>query len=323
MSDRHELCARFEEAGLRLNDTLEAMLGEHPVHRTERRGCGFTQSTRHLAARINEPRMQDGFDDLGLFRAWRPLSETRRIARALEAGVVATWRNWDLDPPDSLALGATDDPALPIIRAEVERQSRLRRLPASLQREESRLIATLIRDIVLPPPTDRRLVRPPVWPEKLPVGSCPLAEKCFLELAHGFIPRKGICNLLVDHNGAPVLVEKVNMGDNHSCVSVAPFMVNDVPVPVGSLVAVHYDEDKVRSNPANGVFPGVRFRLDECLGVRMLRLTTLAVSPANRARAFSVHFEAQVAEGLFEPDSTEIGQLRDTVTRPMEWASTQ
>jgi hypothetical protein len=46
------------------------------------------------------------------------------------------------------------------------------------------------------------------------------------------------------------------------------------------------------------------------LGFRFLRLTTLAVSPENRERAFSAHFQSQVDAGLFAPGDTTIEQLR-------------
>jgi hypothetical protein len=49
--------------------------------------------------------------------------------------------------------------------------------------------------------------------------------------------------------------------------------------------------------------------LSECLGFRFLRLTTLSVSPENRPRAFSKHFDAQVANGLFDPGGVAISQL--------------
>jgi len=266
MQPEHELVIRFRDAGMPLNGKLVAMLAEDPVHRTERRGCGYTQATRHLAARINQPRDWAGLDDLSLF-----------------AG-----------------LGN-----------ERDRQATVRAMPERLEREESRLLAALIRDMVQPvDAVAEGLVEVPAWPEKLPVGSCPTAEKCFLELAHGFLPRKGRCNVLIDADDRPVLIEKMNMGDDHSCVSLLPVVINGVRLPPGSLVAAHYDERTIEAEPSTGPFRGRRIALASCAGFRMLRLTTLAVSPANRARAFSAHFEAQVAGGLFEPESTELDQLR-------------
>jgi len=55
--------------------------------------------------------------------------------------------------------------------------------------------------------------------------------------------------------------------------------------------------------------PGAVIPVGACRGFRFLRLTTLSVSPKNRPRAFSKHFEAQVAGGLFGPGVVEISQL--------------
>jgi hypothetical protein len=47
-----------------------------------------------------------------------------------------------------------------------------------------------------------------------------------------------------------------------------------------------------------------------CSGFRFLRLTTLAVSPEHRRRAFTTHFQAQLDAGLFAPGEATIDQLR-------------
>ena len=52
----HEVLRVFAEQGFALNATLHEMLNEHFSHRTERRGAGFTQATRHLATFVNRPR---------------------------------------------------------------------------------------------------------------------------------------------------------------------------------------------------------------------------------------------------------------------------
>jgi hypothetical protein len=41
-----------------------------------------------------------------------------------------------------------------------------------------------------------------------------------------------------------------------------------------------------------------------------LRLTTLAISPPNRQRAFTAHFQSQLDAGLFAPGEATIEQLR-------------
>ena len=309
----HELVEKFATAGMPLDRKLVAMLCEDTVHRTKRRGCGYTQATRWLAARINEHRSPDTFEDLRLFEAWCEDTTLRWLARALDLGLGDTWRGWDIMPPERQAgtVGEPADDHAEHIALVAERQGILRAMPQHVSLEESRLLAGLIRDIILPVDGSAHgLVEVPAWPQKLAVGSCPLAEKCFLELAHGFIPRKARCNVLVDSENRPILVEKLGMGDDHSCISIEPVVLNGVRIPPGSLLAVHYEDDAIIGDSAFGALPGQRIAVERCRGFRMLRLTTLAVSPVNRARTFTSHFDAQLAGGLFEPKFTELKDLR-------------
>jgi hypothetical protein len=125
---------------------------------------------------------------------------------------------------------------------------------------------------------------------ELKVGTCPLAEKYFLEISDGFVRRKGRVNVLISDAGEPLLLEKLNLGDNHSCISVTEVVLNGVRLPPGCLF---------------GVIPVRR-----CTGFRFLRVTTLAVSPQNRRRAFTTHFQSQLDAGLFAPGEATIEQLR-------------
>ena len=84
--------------------------------------------------------------------------------------------------------------------------------------------------------------------------------------------------------------------------------MNGIRLPVGCLFSVSYDPEKVQSRP-NKEFKGNVIPIDEIDGFWFLRVTTLAVSPKNRARAFTTHFKQQVDNGLFSPDSTELNQL--------------
>jgi len=266
----HELPRLFAARGFALNATLEEMLGEHFSHRTERRGCGYTQATRHLAVLVNQPRSASQSAIATLFPEW---------ARA----------------------HGGQAPALPL-------QTSLRALEELLEREESRLLAALIADLVLPAANVSGVEELPPHFDALKVGTCPLAEKYFLEISDGFVRRKGRVNVLVSETGRPLLVEKLNLGDAHSCVSVAELLLNGVRLPPGCLFAAHYEGD-VHLRP-NRKLPGHVIRAQSCLGFRFLRLTTLAVSPANRARAFTTHFRSQVEAGLFAPGEATIAQLR-------------
>lgn len=260
----HELVAVLGAQGFRLNATLVEMLGEHYSHRTERRGSGYTQASRHLAVLVNRARDEEP-------------STTRQL---FPAGAES-----------SFELGRV-----------------LRELPGRLQREESRLMAAIIADLVLPAAVVAGTPELPPHEGELKVGTCPLAEKYFLEISDGFVRRKGRVNVLVSNTGEPLLVEKLNLGDNHSCVSVAEVMMNGVRLPPGCLFGVQRDEG-VQVAP-NAKLPGDVIPIGRCSGFRFLRLTTLAVSPQHRRGAFTTHFQSQLDAGLFAPGEATVEQLR-------------
>jgi hypothetical protein len=282
---QHELYAELRAQGFVLNATLFEMLGEHYSHCTERRGCGFTQATRHLAVLVNRPPSERHEAIAKLFPDWA------RQAQG-EARVLAAQVEGPVDDASELS---------PLYVA-------LRGLPERLEREESRLLASMIADLVLP---ERGLGRAPELPatfDELKVGTCPLAEKYFLEIAQGHVRRKGKVNVLVSDSGQPLLVEKLNLGDNHSCISVTELRLNGVRLPPGCLFAVKREEQLELRSAAN--LPGSVMLVGRCSGFRFLRLTTLAVSPAHRERAFSAHFRAQVEAGLYAPGEATVEQLR-------------
>lgn len=261
----HELVTELAMQGLRLNSTLIEMLGEHYSHRTPRRGCGFTQASRHLAVLVNRARQGGGDDAAAHLFPSTPCSQ-QELRRALDE------------------------------------------LPRRLLREESRLMAALINDLVLPAPPVMGVEELPSFAGELKVGTCPLAEKYFLEISDGFVRRKGRVNVLTSDAGEPLLLEKLNLGDNHSCISVADVTLNGVRLPPGCLLGVARPEGI--DIMANARLPGCVIPVRRCVGFRFLRLTTLAVSPQNRRRAFTTHFQSQVDAGLFAPGETTIEQLR-------------
>ena len=261
----HELVTRCKDIGTPLAPALAEMLNEHHDHQSERRGSGFTQATRYLAALINR-------------------SPQRRTADAVRTALFAT-------PQRRNGRDA------------------LLRLPDELEREESRLLAGLLAQLVEPPSATVATPALRGHPGTLPVGSCTMAEKYFLELAHYRISRDGRVNIWLDDTGAPLLIEKMHMGDNHSCVSLQPLSLNGVRLPPGCLLAVAYRDDLCCPR-RGGRLPGHQLAVADSDGFRLLRLTTLAVSPANRARAFGRHFRAQLDAGWFAPGPTCIDDLR-------------
>lgn len=97
----HELVTAFQAHGLPLNATLVEMLNEHFSHRTERRGCGYTQATRHLADLINRPPAQHREAVTKLFaRGVRAVTEsdtaTTTVAQVVDALTAASAREESL-----------------------------------------------------------------------------------------------------------------------------------------------------------------------------------------------------------------------------------
>ena len=278
----HELGVLLQSEGCRLNDTLVEMLGEHFTHCTERRGCGFTQATRHLAVLVN-----------------RPLSERRAVIGKL----FPDWAKTALrEPLAEVNSGQGSGGGLAPLR-EV-----LRDLPATLAREESRLLAAIIADLVMPGdgPPSAYDVAP--YDEEIKVGTCTLAERFFLEICYGHVRRAGRINVHVSDHGEPLMIEKLNLGDDHSCISLVELRLHGVRLPPGSLLAVRRSDD-IAVRPC-AKLPGSVMRMRDCDGYRFLRLATLAVTPAHRRRAFTAHFQAQIDACLLSPGQATLEQLR-------------
>lgn len=249
-----------------LNPVLANMLLEHHEHRTERRGCGFTQVSRWLAERINLPRGPD---------------DAKVLARAAPAEI-------------ALVLAAC--------RALTDGQ---------------RLLLELLRALVSPP-ASTAVELTPIAPEKLKIGTCPLAEQFFLEIARGRIRRGGQVNLVLDHDGRPVLLEKRGLGDEHSAISLCTLQIHSVPLPAGTLIGLDYDDAILADLAETNNGRGKLIPLKEIRYFRFLRLTTLVSAPKDRPKVFSTHFEQQIQNALFLPESTEIFELQDFAREQLE-----
>lgn len=307
----HELVEAFGAAGLALCRTLREMLDEAPAHRTERRGCGLTQATRFLAGYVNHPRDPRDGADLSIFAGWSQHAVGAIAACCLAGGWKAGWRALET-APGRVVDAITDMPGADDLLAL---RSRLDVIEAQPLREESRLLLAMIADIL----ADRASPFPvlPAMACKPPIGSCSQAEEFFLEIAHGKIRRGGRVNILVDAAQQPVLVEKMELGESHSAVFVRPAVICGVTIPPGSLAALDYHGDArpLRRHDRGDVLP-----LSALAAVRFLRLTTLAVSPKNRERAFSTQFRRQLQDNMMSPRTTTLRDLAAFATARTEAA---
>lgn len=297
----HELVEGFARVGLPLHPILRDMLDEHPAHRTERRGCGYTQATRFLSTFVNQPRRATDATDLGVFADW-PKQRTEAIARQLvAAGWTDGWRRADRAADAAIAA----IPPCALLDDLRTLPSRIATVRTDLQREESALLLDLLRDLLAPEATTAPAL--PAMAEKPEIGSCSQAEEFFLEIAHGRVRRGGRVNVFVDAAGTPLLVEKMALGESHSAMAVAPVSVCGVTLPPGALFALRYDADAPALRP---LACGVVHAVATIAEARFLRLTTLAVSAQVRRRAFSAQFDAQVRGNMLSPGSTTIDDLR-------------
>lgn len=310
----HEVVMIFKKSLYPLSAKLTEMLNEHFSHQTERRGCGYTQATRFIAEFVSQVRDPVGFQDLRIFEDYETKALRNILNQAGSYGLtLETWRNLDinlevqqtlkrLNPQESFAQN---------LQQEVDFQAKLRSIHQYAELEESILICQLLADIILPQTAqDFGMIECQALLEKPKVGSCPMAEKFFLRIAHHRLLRQGEINIFVDEHDQPIMMEKLNMGDNHSCISLVPLMMNGVRLPAGSLFSAHYEIEQLEKYK-NKQYKGYVIPIAEMNGFWFLRLTTLAVSPQYRARAFGYHFKQQVDNGLFRPDSTELSQLMD------------
>ncbi len=307
----HELVSCYREQGYSLSETLVEMLNEHYSHQTERRGCGYTQATRVIAEAVNLPRYPDEYKDLRIFQDVDSKALKQLLAQAASHGLsLNSWRNLDQNPDVLAYLASHQDDYAQALSVQVEWQKKLRQIRHLLEREESQVLADLIEDLILPKNAqDTGYIELNTLTDKPKVGSCPMAEKFFLKIAHDQVLRRGEINIFVDAEQRPVLMEKLNMGDNHSCISLQPVLINGVRLPQGSLFSVSYDPEQIANKRANKGYNGFVAPVADMPGFHFLRLTTLAISSANRRRAFSSHFEQQVQNGLYSPETTQLSQI--------------
>lgn len=307
----HELVQRYREQGYSLSETLVEMLNEHYNHQTERRGCGYTQATRVIAEFVNVERHADEYKDLRLFQDVDSKALKSVMAQANAHGLsLETWRNLDQNPEVLAYIAEHDNDYAKALNTQVEWQQGLRKIIDLLEFEESKVIAHFIEDIILPKTAAHTgYIQLNTLIDKPKVGSCPMAEKFFLKIAHDQVLRRGEINIFVDDHYQPVLMEKLNMGDNHSCISLQPVIMNGVRLPEGSLFSVQYDPEQLSTKRPNKGYAGFVADVHEIPGFYFLRLTTLAISSANRRRAFSSHFEQQVQNGLYSPETTQLSQI--------------
>lgn len=303
----HELVTAFAHGDLALGPKLREMIEGHPSHCTERRGCGLTQASRLLAGFVNAPGSALEPMELGIFEGVDVAQVRATAARCAFWGWEQGWRNLDQAP--DLLMTKLDGWSWG--RWLRKLNLRLQSVRSRIRLDESILLFGLVEGIL----TRRSACEPmlPAMAEKPMIGSCSQAEEFFLEIAHGKVRRHGKVNVFVDDAMDPVLVEKVNLGESHSAMFIAPASICGVRIEAGGLAALRYRDDltPVVRHPHGGVY-----RVSDLQEVRFLRVSTLSVRPDSRARAFAMQFQRQVVGNMLSPRSTRHQDLHE---RAMEW----
>lgn len=160
---------------------------------------------------------------------------------------------------------------------------------SSLTSEGDVLMGRMMRDALIPHRGGRAL---PSAAEKSRTGTCTSAELYFLEVfdaGHGYHAP----TILHDENDEPLMILK--RSGEQSAMTLREVVVDGVRLPPGSLVALtsHRSWSSIH-------------RTTDIKGVEFLRLTTLAVSPAERARTFGMAMSFQRENMFFEPDTRTI-----------------
>ena len=304
----HEIVEAFQTVGFPLNRKLESMLNEAPEHQRPRRGSGFTQAGRFLAEFINQPRGLTCALDLRLF------SETGQ--RKLSSMVATCYRITGKKPSGITQLHSllqTHQQSEPNIDRYLQQLTALFNIRQELAFEESQLLINLLFSILGDQTENFRLrdgiPELPLTKEKLAIGTCPEAERYFLEFSGNYLRRHGIINIFTDAQNNPVIIEKIGIGDSHSCITIADTWLNQVLIPAGSLLGATYTELPINTK-ACAELNGAWMPISLCRGFRFLRLSTLAVTPENRARAYGNHLKTQL-EGspFFDPLNTTLRDL--------------
>lgn len=297
----HELVSAFERHNIALTRHLVDMLNDTPQHCTDRRGCGLTQSTRLLADFINCERLPNDPCDLSIFGQFASTPVTALANHLIEQGWTKGWRELHRAPPELLDTLKHHTEAQAILALYHALDS----LPTHLEREESLLVLSLLNGILSAGANHHPTL--PFMPDKPDIGSCSQAEEFFLEIAHGKIRRGGHVNIIVDADQTPLLIEKMNLGESYSSIFLKPLIIGGVLLPAGSLAALSHQTDPA---PPTNKAKHQLVPLDSIKQARFLRITTLAVTPQNRERAFSTQFKRQQMLNMLSPATTTLDDLR-------------
>lgn len=247
-----ELNESFEKHGIKLSLELKQMLEENVDYRWEestgrgnRTGSGYITATRYMA---------------DLFKV-SPASRLHGL------------------------IGNLDDFYVDSESSELKKDELFAKFESAVDEVKdpgSKLLGKLMLDLLQPLNETEapELTRLPFYSGEKKIGTCTTAEVYFLDRVYG--GRRGYIgtlNVIVGDDGyRPLMMEKVGLGNNHSCLTLEEVIIEGVRIPPGSLVYVEREENESDDRKQRtGVVP-----LKDCKGFSFLRFSTLALPPKHR-----------------------------------------
>lgn len=194
-------------------------------------------------------------------------------------------------------------------QADQKKVASLRKAIAILP-EGERLVGGMLVDFMDMSAVPKEIPRLNLSSKEKKVGTCTTAEVYFLDVVTGSMGYAQP-DIVVGEDGDPVLLLK-NAGER-SAITLKETVLNGVRLPKGSLLEV--DEGDVVNQRVRA--------LDSIQGVRFLRLTSLAVSPEERAAAVGSLYAFQKSQGMRGYDTVTIDQLyqcaKQRIPRPQSY----
>lgn len=185
---------------------------------------------------------------------------------------------------------------LPAAYQRIDVRARLSEVVKRFSQEEDVLIGRMIQDALMPYQEGIALPAKTNVQRSEYVGTCTTAETYFLSMLD---PRKPYSEPVVmsDATGEPLMILKA--AGERSAMTLRECVIDGVRIPAGSLIAPSLKK------PLSEVKT-----IEDCTGFRFLRLTTLAISPEHRRRAFGPAMRFQEMNRMYQANTATIEQLR-------------
>ncbi len=308
--ERKALLEVFANQGIKLSHDLQAMLLEAPDYQGGRKGCGFTTASREISQIVDgkEGRARSRVFD-GSFTSELNLACFNAAQDALDAGKL----------PDEVAADRYERELVAAKLAEM--RTNLEPSIEAIKDEPMRMMGRMILDCISPyTPKESDIVLNGDQ-DKDTAGTCTTSEIYFLDATVAQEKRHGsgyngetkYFNTIQGPDGEPLGIEKIGMG-NVNVLTLKEVVWKGLRMPAGSLFAMHRPKDEGGKSQIVGELSGAgstRIIPAADYTFTPLRLSTLSVNHADRARIFGKQLEDQKNFEYANCDTAELSHVRD------------